>query len=620
MVAKGFKKRYFSLAAIAATVSAVALNAQAAQIAQIEKVVVSATKFEEPLGEVTDDVTIISAEDIEEQGLKTLKEALEYVSGVNVVSNGGVGKATSLYLRGLPNDKVLILIDGVRYNDPSNISGPSIEHLLLTNVERIEIIKGAQSGIWGSDAASGVINIVTSKERTKRASALVGSFATKNIEGIYTDRQGNLFYSLALHYYDTNGFSAITPYNEDPTDFEADGYTNKSGQLKLGYLFEGGHIETGVHLIDAENEADGYNPQTYAPDPNSKNDDEFKYYAYYLNSTYYLASHTLSLHADTTKTERKFLDTTWGVNRFEGKTSNIELKDRFDYAYGVLQGGIGYQNFKSEYSEVGGKSGDVSYDNGYAYLTNKNRFGDLLVTENIRYDDFDKFNNQWTGKVGLKYTFKEGALFANWGRAYNVPNQIKMINPWGVSNFNLDPEKTTSWDIGFEAYGFKAVYFEERVKDLINWFDPNPDNWGDEYYTNFDGTSKFKGVELNYQQALSDTIYVKVGFTYLDPKDANGNYIPRRAKTKYSYSFSWYPTDDHTINIDGYYVGKRWDDAAKRIKTGSYNVTNLTASHRFAKRFKGYVQVKNIFDRRYQEVYGYGSTPRSYYVGIEASF
>ncbi len=618
-MAKGFKGKYFSLAAITATVSMVQLQALAASV-EIQKVVVSASKYEEPLKEVTDDVTVITAEDIEEHRLRTLKDALEYASGVNVVSNGGVGKATSLYLRGLANDKVLILIDGVRYNDPSNIAGPSIEHLLLNNVERIEIIKGAQSGIWGSDAASGVINIITSKQKAKKLSALVGSFATKDIKGLYTDQKNNIFYSLALNYYDTNGFSAITPYNENPKDFEADGYTNKSAQLKLAYLFSGGSLEVGSHFIDAKNEADGYNPQTYAPDPNSKNDDKFKYYVYYLNGSYTFGSHELKLHIDTTKTKRKFLDTTWGVNRFEGKTANLELQDRFDYGFGVLQTGVGYQRFKSFYSEVAGKSGDVSYDNGYGFVVNKNRFGNLLLTQNIRYDSFDAFKNQWTGKVGARYSFGALNLFANWGRAYNVPNQIKMINPWGVSNFNLNPEKTTSWDVGIEAYGVKIVYFEERVKDLIGWFDPDSNQWGDEYYKNYSGTSKFKGFELTYQQAITDTLLAKLGFTYLNPKDAKGNYIPRRAKTKYSYSLVWYPSEEHRIALEGYYVGKRWDDATKSVKTGSYNVTNLTASHQFAQNFKGFVQIRNIFDRRYQEVYGYGTTPRSYYVGIEASF
>jgi vitamin B12 transporter len=161
MIAKGFKKKYFSLAAIAATVSMVQLNAVASSVVEIEKVVVSASKYEETVEETTEDIEVITSEEIEEKGLKSLKDLINYVNGTALTSNGGIGKSTSVYLRGLKNDKVLILIDGVRYNDPSNTNGASIEHLLLNNIERVEIIKGAQSGIWGADAASGVINIVT---------------------------------------------------------------------------------------------------------------------------------------------------------------------------------------------------------------------------------------------------------------------------------------------------------------------------------------------------------------------------------------------------------------------------------------------------------------------------
>ena len=135
MVAKGFKRKYFSLAAIAATVSMVNLQAAASSAIEIEKVVVSASKYEEPIEETTEDIEVITSEEIEEKGLKSLKDLINYVIGADLTSNGGYGKTTSLYLRGLSNDKVLILIDGVRFNDPSNFNGYQLEHIFLMGMQ-----------------------------------------------------------------------------------------------------------------------------------------------------------------------------------------------------------------------------------------------------------------------------------------------------------------------------------------------------------------------------------------------------------------------------------------------------------------------------------------------------
>ncbi|BCD61806.1 vitamin B12 transporter [Nitratiruptor sp. YY08-26] len=620
-MAKGFKRKYFSLAAIAATVSTVVLQAEASQIAQIQKVIVSADKSSEAIEDVSDDIEVIDAQEIEELGIESLKDLLQYAVGVTQSSNGGLGKANAIYLRGLANDKVLILIDGVRFNDPSNISGPSSEHLLLQNIERVEIIKGAQSGIWGADAAAGVINIITKTKAQKSIDIMGGSFRTTKAAFYLADALTNkLSYSLDMNYYKTDGFSAITPYRKNPKDYESDGYINRNVRFKVEYNDESFSLDTGGFYINAYNEADGYNPKSFAPDPNSRNNDKFKYYAIFLNGSKDLQKHHFSFHLDSTTTQRYFLDTSWGVNYFEGKTSTVEVRDTFRYDNGKLQLGGGTQRYKSDYSDTGAKSGSIDYDDSYVYFTNFNRFGSLILQENVRYDAYDKFDNQVTGKIGAKYALGGVSLFANIAKAYNIPNQIKMINPWGKANFNLQPEKSRSYDIGIEAYGAKLVYFVEHVKNLISWFDPDYNSYGDEYYKNFSGTSKFKGVEASYRQAVGEDIFAQIGFTYLQPKDSQGNYLPRRAKTRYSYALSWYPTAKHTININGYYVGKRYDDATKSKKTGNYNVTNLSLSHQFAKNYRGYVRVQNIFNRRYQEVYGYAAQPRSFYIGIEGSF
>ncbi len=583
---------------------------------EVPTVIVTANKL--PQHTTTEDVTVITKEEIEEKGFTSLKELLEYLVGAEIVANGGVGKVTSFYLRGMDSNKVLILIDGIRYNDPSNIAGASLEHLLLDGVERVEIIKGAQSGVWGSSAASGVINIITSKKGKREFSLEGGSFVTKKV-GVSVGTQEPWFYFLSYNYFKTDGFSAITPYNQDPRDFEADGYRNQNAKATLGYEGETLKATLGAFLIDAKNEADGYDPSTFSPDPNSKNDDKFKYNSYFATYLKQINNHKVKIKASFNDTKRKFLDTTWGVKQFEGKYSNVELQDQVFYPNSATLLGVGYDKYESSYQKVDKTKGDIDYSGKYLFLDNVNYSGNVIFTQNFRYDDFDAFKDQLTGKLGIKYNLRPLSIFFNVGKAYNVPNQIKMINPWGVSNFDLDPEKTTSFDSGFELQGLKAVYFLEKVKNLIEWYDPNPNNFGDEYYTNIAGTSKFKGVEVSYSTSL-DNSFLELGFTYLDPKDSKGNYLPRRAKTKYTYSLTSYLQPNLALVINGYYVGKRWDDPNKTIKTGSYNVTNLTTTYSLSSNLKLSFKVKNLFDRKYQEVYNYGVTPRSYYLSLKANF
>jgi len=624
-MAKGFKRKYFSLAAITATISLITLSAEASSVVALQKVVVSATKEKDAIKYCTDDIEIITAKEIEQRGIKRLKELLSYIGSTAIVSNGGAGKTTSLYLRGMDNDKVLILIDGVRFNDPSNFNGPSIEHLFLSNIDRVEIIKGSQSGIWGADAASGVINIVTKQSLQKFGSSLYiekGSFDTKNFKATLFKRVKNLFYNFSFNYFQTDGFSAVTLYNKNPKDFERDGYINRSFQTKIGYLFDSAKIEVGGYLINAANEADGYSPITFQLDPNSKNDNRFNYYNYFLNGKYFFKSHNITFHIDKTKTQREFLDTTYGVKKFKGETKNIEIRDRFDYSENsYLQFGVEYQKFKSFCEEVDDNAKVIDYYSKGIYLVNRNIFGKLTILENIRYESYDNFDDQITGKIGIKYkVFGNFKVFSNFATAYNPPNQIKILNPWGRSNYKLEPEKTKSFDIGFEIDGLKFVYFKNSVKDLINWYDPDPTVWQDEYYKNFSGKSRFKGVEITYKKNLLENLILKLGFTYLSAKDSNNQDLPRRAKSKYDYFLTWYPSSKHTIEIFGHYIGTRYNDLAKTRQTGKYNVTNISLSHQFAKHFKGYIKIDNIFNRRYQEVFNYATSSRALYVGISMSY
>ena len=240
--------------------------------ANLDTIVVSATKIEQSIKDTTSNVEIITAEEIEEKHLTTIAEVLNLVSGISITNNGGIGQTSSIKLRGFDNQKILVLINGIRYNDNTSIGGASFENLMATNIERVEIIKGSQSGIWGADATAGVINIITKKIKKGFHSSLIteyGSFKTKKY-GLNTSyKTDNYYISLNSNIIDTDGFTAQAPKGDDINKYEDDGYKNKTSNIALGYKINSSNkIDLSHTIINSKVQFDTYNPTTFLPDPN----------------------------------------------------------------------------------------------------------------------------------------------------------------------------------------------------------------------------------------------------------------------------------------------------------------------------------------------------------------
>ena len=622
--AKGFKGRYFTLAAIAATVSSVQIHAQNTQAVQLHKIVVSAANTEQDDEDVTEDLTVITAEEIAERGYRNLKDALASVPGISFTSNGGFGQPASVYLRGLPSDHTLVLIDGVRANDVTGLNGAQFEHFRLDNVERIEVVKGAQSGVWGADASAGVINIITKKPSGKSLSYAFkfGSYDTRSFDLSIGDDLGGFDYTLSIADFETDGFSAAEPGQGSPLygrraddlGYEEDGYRNRSYSLKAGYdITNKDRVEASLNAIDATVHYDSVDFVTGqsvdAPDgPFTVNKIRERFYkARYIRS-------------DGANSARVFYNySTFNRSQYGGYSGHIKefgLIDRYDYLQnGFLQAGGGYQSFHQGLSA--GADLAKSYSNRYIFATNHNTLfdGKTLFAQSARYDNYSAFDNRLTYKLGLKQKVADSfALFANYSTGYNVPTLYRLYDSW-VGNASLNPEKSRGFDAGVEYGGFRALYYSRRVENLIDF------SYTTFRYYNVVGSSKFEGLEASYSGTAFELISYDLGYTHLiKAQDAAGADLPRRASDMFSYSLTWYPSEEHTVNLNGYYVGKRYDDAAKTVQTGKYAVVNLSLRHNFAKGYTGEVEIRNLFDRFYQEVDGYATSGRSFYIGISARY
>jgi vitamin B12 transporter len=584
----------------------------------------SATKSEQSIKDVTSNVEIISGLELEEKNIKTVAEALNLVSGISFVSNGGIGATTFVSLRGSDNNRVLILIDGIKYKDHSSISGTDISHLMINNIEKIEVIKGAQSGIWGADAAAGVINIITkSPKKGVSGSILVeaGSFKTKKLAGEISYKENLFDILLSGSKLTTDGFTSQAPKDDNIDQYEDDGYKNEMINLKSNFYFND-NSKLGLNIvdIDALKEYDSFNDPD---DTTMENDTSTRAYAVLFDQTY--NNHKISLKYDRSKIKRDQIGTTWGVKYTQSRSDNIEITDNISYNQKdfVVFGG-GKNSDKIKYIRADGTSDNGKNESKFGYLTNSNSLENIILTESIRYDSFDNFKNSLTGKIGLKYNLNENiSLFTNYGSAYTVPSLIQNINPWGAVNMNIDPEKSRNFDVGFQYKDLKVTYFEQKIKDLITWNDPTPLDWfnNDAVYTNLDGKNILKGIELDYQkEILQDTLF-SMSYTYLSAKDKDKNYLARKAQENLKFGIDYYGISKLHIGVNGEYIGKRYDQADKQgEQTGKYTVANLNINYEYTNNIKLYGKIENLTDKYYQSIDGFTQSPRSFYAGLKYSF
>ena len=589
--------------------------------------VTGATKTSQSIKDVTSNISVLTDQDIDERGFNTVVDAINSMAGVGFTQNGGMGSTTNINLRGMSNNRVVVLIDGVRLNDPSSTSGASLQHLMIQDISRIEIIKGAQSGIWGADATAGVINIITKVAKKGTSASLNiegGSYGTKKVGAIISHKAEKFDLKLAINRIQSDGFTSQAPKGDDISKYEDDAYENLTIKLKANYFItDSAIIGFSITDIDALKEYDSYgNPN----DTTMKSDINTRLYSLSYKQKY--KNHNVTLKADKSEFKRDEIGTIaqWGseyVKVFNGDSINIEANDKIAYREkDFIIVGLGSSSDDVEYTMTDSSKNSKKNSDNYIYATNENIVGDLIVSESARYDNYDNFDSKATGKVGIRYNLQENMFVTtNVGTAYNVPNIVQELNPWGASTEGLNPENSISYDISFGYKNFKATYFMNEVKDLIEWYDP--DGWGGNpaIYKNLDGKSKFKGFELEYAQNIMDDIYLSLNYTKLTAEDKDGDALARRAEQQFDIATTYYISDNLDIGLDAQYIGERFDKADKQgEQTGKYILANLITNYELNKNLSFYAKADNITDKEYQSVDGYATARRSFYLGFNAKY
>jgi vitamin B12 transporter len=603
--------------------------------AALPRVIVSATRVPTPEDEVASSVTLITAEDIDAQQARTLPDILLSVPGLNLVQSGGAGGTTSLFMRGTNSNHVKVFVDGIDVSDPSTPTDTfDFAHFLLSDIARIEVLRGPQSGLYGSDAIGGAIYIVTKTgagPAKLSASLEGGSFGTFNQTGSVSGSQGGSNYAVNVEHFRSTD-TPVTPLDlVVPGDRRNDdSYDNKTFSTKLGTRITD-DLDVGVvaRYVDTTLLFTGDNFNVFPSVPDATRSEEN------MQQLFTRASAHLALF------EGRF-EQTLGLGYSHDHTSDYgpEVKPSFSRgdrlkidwqgninlaANEILVLGAEHQRDAIEQSPI---SAQMTNDAGFAQLQSSvgNRFFD---TVSVRYDDNDRFGGKTTYRFAPEFVITEtGTIFkGSVGSGFKAPtlNQLFVSFPDFdfFANPNLKPESSIGYDLGFEQsllakeFHFGVTYFHNHIHDLINE--------NSTFSTDINvGSATTYGFENFISYAPMARLQMRADYTYtLATDDSTDQELLRRPKVKSSFTASWQATDALSLSAILLYVGP-WIDANRSftiepLTAGGYATTNIAASYVLSRNLSFFARVNNLFDRRYEDPVGFDRPGFGVFAGVKAT-
>lgn len=592
-----------------AALCAVSVSVHAEAIPQ-DAVVVTATRTAQTADETLASVTVITRADIERSQAKTIAELLTGSAGVDASVNGGYGKTTSLYVRGTNDSHVVVLVDGLRLGS-ATLGTYSWEFLPLDQIERIEIVRGPRSSLYGADAIGGVIQIFTRKGGEKFRAGATGGYGTyesREYSANLSDTAGATHYSLAAARRETDGINARRPapeYSGGPlySEPDTDGYRNDSATMRLGHRFgASAEIEAYVFHTQGRTEYDGsfVNETDFiqnvagarlrlAPTDawdikfqagRSRDEtDNFKDRTYV--STFNTTRRQLSWQNDLTLAARQIL--TLGIDR---QTDLIEVSDTYDVTSRDITGYF------------------AQHQAGFANH-------DLLLS--VRRDDTRVYGAQDTGNIAWGYAIAGERLrvVASYGTAFKAPTFNQLYNPF-VGNPNIRPEGSESVELGLRGKTAPMQWdvraFQTNVDNLIVFQPPT-------FVAINLGQARIRGMETELS-LKTERNRVGLNATLLDPRDVETDkLLPRRAKRSLRL--------DAEHSAGSWRVGGTWlvqsyryDDPQNTTRLGGYGLVDLHARYAIDRRWEVKWRAGNIFDKQYETAATYNSPGRNYFVTL----
>jgi len=590
-----------------------------------DETVVTPSRTETLLRETGSSVTVITAEQIRQRGQSSVLDVLRGVVGVDVVQQANPGSITSVFMRGANSNHTKVLLDGIPLNNPADPSRSfDFGTLTVDNIERIEIVRGPQSIVYGSDAIGGVINIITKRGEgpiSSSVSAMGGSFGTHQERVSVSGGDSSHYYSFGGSYLQSDGFSALSSrFGGD----ENDGYRNASLSGRYGWNpSESLNVDYVFRYTDADVEVDGF----LADDLIRQNRSNQFFNRVQLQSQ--MMDGVIQQKAGFSYTDNSLIDTNpgfFGTPRFFGQSSLVDYQANIELLEtNVLTAGVDYLNEQGSPFAFSKQAQNLKG----LYVQDQFSLGERShTTIGVRWDDHSAAGTAQTYRFTESIDILEtgGRIHGSIGRGFRAPAIAQRFGFAG--NPTLRPEFSKGWDVGVEqplwdrALVVDATYFRNDFDDLIQFvFDPFAAN-GFGFLQNVQ-LANAMGVEFVATAQMTCDTSLSTSYTYTDTDDLlNDRQLLRRPRNKVGLNLQHRCLDDRaTLNAYLLYVGSRQDfnELGGIITLADYITLNLSGTYALSDAWEAFARIDNLTDSDYEDVYSFATPGISGYAGLRLS-
>ncbi|MEL6529511.1 MAG: TonB-dependent receptor [Pseudomonadota bacterium] len=605
---------------------------QGAENPDSDQIVVTANRTQRAISQVGESVTVIAEDEIIARQPSELIDILRTVPGVTFNRNGGIGTNTGVSIRGADADQTLVLIDGIKINDPSSPGGGfNFGPLLVGNIARVEVVRGSQSVLYGSQAIGGVVNLIT-RAPTEDLSAFLraeyGERETAELVGNISGKFGPVAASVGANFIRTDGISA---FNEARGGTEPDGFESigLNGKIDIA-LADNVSLDLRGFFSDGETDIDGFPAPLFAfADTNEVSyRTDFVGYAG-LNATFLDGRFRNRIGFAYTNIDRRNFNFDSNAETFSANGENR----RFEYQ-GVLDTGdlaeivFGAEREESEYRN-GALTPAVWINSVYGQL-NLTPFDGLSLNGGVRFDDHETFGSATTFSGSAAYTPNGGetVIRASYGEGFKAPALFQLFSNFG--NPDLLAEESESWDIGLTQ-----TFLDGRAQIGVTYFERDGTNQIDFVscfgstlapclvanapfgtYDNIDLASS-EGWEVGLALQPVDGFDLALNYSKIDAFDeTTGNRLARRPSETASLVADYVSSDGFGVGTTILIVGDSFDNASNSRALDGYVVADVRVSYSVTEQLEVFGRIENVTDEQYETIFRYGAPGRSVFGGV----
>lgn len=573
------------------------IPAISAEHINLNDVVVTASRFSQSRDNVIGDVSVINQAEIERAGAGSITDLLKLQPGVQISTSGGVGNESNVFLRGTNSDHLVVLIDGLRVNSASK-GTTSFENIPLSQIEKIEILRGPATSLYGADAIGGVIQIFTKKGKAGKplvsAAVGIGSFNTKKLEAGVSGGLNDTRYGINVNSFETQGFSTqrITASNA-PVDQDNDGYRNLGLSAYLNHTFlPGQSVALQYFASKGRSSFDGNNFNNFG----NQTLQSFSLTSNNQLKDFWHSTFKLGKGIDDSDSHSNS-----GISLFKTEQNQLTWQHDLSLPLGKLI--LAYDRLEQRVSGSTTYTLNSRDNNGYlaSYLLDIGQHG---LQASLRNDDNSQYGRYTTGGLGYGYRISpEWRLTANAGTAFKAPTFNQLYYP-NFGNPLIQPEESKNIEASaiYTTNKLRAgmTIFDNKITNLIAFSGPASAGCtlGGFCPVNI-GQAEILGATFDGSLQLMDNLKLNGNFTVQSPRDNATDKLLNRRSNRYGALSLLHNVGDFQWGTELTGASERYNNASNTKKMGGYVLLNLTSSYRINPEWKLEARANNILDKDY---------------------